>query len=99
MTGEKHRKNTYMEGDEKSGHHKFGKKPQKNENKIKKKQHKKRSVHKKAGLPAIQELLGQNEIVAIGALPFDERISALPSPGALRWVPSESNSADSTSRL
>ena len=55
LTGEKHRKNTYMEGDEKSGHHKFGKKPQKNENKIKKKQHKKRSVHKKAGLPAIPE--------------------------------------------
>ena len=50
-----------MEGDEKSGHHKFGKKPQKNENNNKKKplkneikkkkQHKKRSVHKKAGLP------------------------------------------------
>ena len=55
LTGGKHRKNTYMEGDEKSGHHKFGKKPQKNENKIKKKQHKKRSVHKKAGLPAIPE--------------------------------------------
>ena len=49
--------------------------------------------------PAIQELIRQNEIVARGVLPFDERISALPSPGALRWVPSESNSADSTSRL
>ena len=49
--------------------------------------------------PAIQELIGQNEIVASGVLPFYERISALPSPGALGWVPSESNSADSTSRL
>ena len=33
--------------------------------------------------PAIQELIRQNEIVARGVPLFDERISALPSPGAL----------------
>ena len=69
LIGKKHKMNKDNKRKDKLGHHKVGKKCKKNENE-KKMQHKKRSVHKKAGLPvpplvtsfflrcAVQELLG-----------------------------------------